>query len=167
MPHASPSDMAVPASQMTVLNCRPPCLVREIRTLEAHAAASYFGGAWRITPVLWPKADLRQIPDDWRTVASRLSPPPSGGPRLAITPVNAILNYCFALLESEIRLALADQLQRITRDRIADLLGVPRGRPGSPKWRLASLSSWTARKCYTSVFATGAIRGSARAYNLG
>jgi hypothetical protein len=31
----------------------------------------------------------------------------SGGPRLAITPVHAILNYCFALLESESRLALA------------------------------------------------------------
>jgi len=31
----------------------------------------------------------------------------SGGPRLAVTPVHAILNYCFALLESESRLALA------------------------------------------------------------
>ncbi len=42
----------------------------------------------------------------WHTVSSRHSPL-SGGPRLAITPVHAILNYCFALLESESRRALA------------------------------------------------------------
>jgi len=76
-----------------------------IRVLEAHAAVAYFG-AWRDTPVLWPKADLHRIPDHWRTVGSRQSPL-SGGPRLAVTPVHALLNYCFALLESETRLALA------------------------------------------------------------
>jgi len=79
--------------------------VEMVRMLEAHAAVSYFG-AWRNAPVLWPKADLRRIPDHWRTVGSRHSPL-SGGPRLAVTPVQAILNYCFALLESESRLALS------------------------------------------------------------
>jgi CRISPR-associated endonuclease Cas1 len=78
--------------------------LQTIRTLEAHAAVAYFG-AWSKTPVLWPKADLRQIPNHWLTVGSRHSPL-SGGPRLAVTPVHAILNYCFALLESESRLAL-------------------------------------------------------------
>lgn len=75
-----------------------------IRNLEARAAAAYFG-AWRNIPVLWPKADVRRIPEHWRTVGNRHSPL-SGGPRLAITPVHAILNYCFALLEFETRLAL-------------------------------------------------------------
>ena len=75
-----------------------------IRNLEAQAAVAYFA-AWRNVPVLWPKADLRRIPEHWRTVGNRQSPL-SGGPRLAITPVHAILNYCFALLESETRLAL-------------------------------------------------------------
>ncbi len=76
-----------------------------IRVLEAHAAISYFG-ACKDLPVMWPKADLRKIPDHWRVVGSRHSPL-SGGPRLAVTPVHAILNYCFALLESESRLALS------------------------------------------------------------
>ncbi len=76
-----------------------------IRNLEAQAAVAYFA-AWRNIPVLWPKTDLRRIPDHWRSAGSRQSPL-SGGPRLAITPVHAILNYCFALLESESRLALA------------------------------------------------------------
>ena len=74
-------------------------------TRAANAAYAYFG-ACRNIPVLWPKADLQRIPEHWRTVGSRQSPL-SGGPRLAITPVHAILNYCFALLESETRLALA------------------------------------------------------------
>jgi CRISPR-associated endonuclease Cas1 len=76
-----------------------------IRNLEAQAAVAYFA-AWRNVPVLWPKADLRRIPDHWLTAGGRQSPL-SGGPRLAITPVHAILNYCFALLESESRLALS------------------------------------------------------------
>jgi CRISPR-associated endonuclease Cas1 len=75
-----------------------------IRILEAHAAAAYFA-AWRNIPILWPRVDSRRIPDHWRSVGSRRSPL-SGGPRLAVTPVHAILNYCFALLESETRLAL-------------------------------------------------------------
>jgi CRISPR-associated protein Cas1 len=76
-----------------------------IRTLEAHAAVSYFG-AWRSIPVLWPRGDSRRIPNHWCSVGVRQSPL-SGGPRLATTPVHAILNYCFALLESESRLALS------------------------------------------------------------
>jgi CRISPR-associated endonuclease Cas1 len=78
--------------------------IEAIRWMEAHAAVVYFG-ALRNIPVLWPKMDLPRIPDHWRTIGSRQSPL-SGGPRLAITPVHAILNYCFALVESGTRLAL-------------------------------------------------------------
>jgi CRISPR-associated endonuclease Cas1 len=76
-----------------------------IRNLEATAAASYFR-EWRDLPVSWPKADLRKIPAHWRSVGSRQSPL-TGGPRLAVTPVHAILNYVFALLEGEARLAIS------------------------------------------------------------
>jgi len=76
-----------------------------IRNLEANGASSYFR-EWRDLPVTWPKADLQRIPEHWRTVGSRQSPL-TGGPRLAVTPVHAILNYCFALLQAETRLALS------------------------------------------------------------
>lgn len=76
-----------------------------IRNLEANAAAAYFR-EWRDLPVAWPKADLQQIPAHWRFVGSRQSPL-TGGPRLAVTPVHAILNYCFALLHAETRLAIS------------------------------------------------------------
>src|ERR1035441_7650543 len=78
--------------------------VDEIRWLEANAAGAYFGALRDIT-VLWPIMDLPRIPEHWRKIGSRQSPL-SGGPRLAITPFHGILNYCFALLESETRLAL-------------------------------------------------------------
>jgi CRISPR-associated protein Cas1 len=76
-----------------------------IRNLEANAAAAYFR-VWRDLPVSWPKADLQKIPNHWRFVGSRQSPL-TGGPRLAVTPAHAILNYCFALLEAETRLAIS------------------------------------------------------------
>ena len=79
--------------------------VEVVRSLEAGAALSYFS-AWREIPVLWPRADVQRIPEHWLTVGARQSPL-SGGPRLAITPVHAILNYSFALLEAETRLALS------------------------------------------------------------
>jgi CRISPR-associated endonuclease Cas1 len=75
-----------------------------VRILEAHAAIAYWD-AWRDVPVLWPKSDGRRVPAHWRTFGPRASPL-TGGPRLAVNPPNAILNYCFALLESESRLAL-------------------------------------------------------------
>ena len=54
----------------------------------------------------WPKADLQKIPNRWGFVGSRQSPL-TGGARLAVTPVHGILNYVFALLEAETRLAIS------------------------------------------------------------
>ena len=72
---------------------------------KANAAACYFR-EWRYIPVTWPKADIPKIPDHWRFAGNRQSPL-TGGPRLAVTPVHAILNYCFALLQAETRLAVS------------------------------------------------------------
>ena len=76
-----------------------------IRIVEANAAGCYFR-EWRFLPVMWPKADVKKIPDHWRFAGSRQSPL-TGGPRSAVTPVHAVLNYCFALLHSETRLCLS------------------------------------------------------------
>ena len=75
-----------------------------LRLLEAHAAVAYWN-SWRDLSILWPKSDVCKVPAHWRTFGTRASPL-TGGPRLAVNPPNAILNYCFALLESEARLAL-------------------------------------------------------------
>ena len=76
-----------------------------VRQLEARAALAYWS-AWHELPVLFPRGDLRRVPDHWRTFGARRSPI-SNSPRLAVNPPNAILNYLYAMLESEARLAAA------------------------------------------------------------
>jgi CRISP-associated protein Cas1 len=46
----------------------------------------------------------RPIPDNWHSIGQRSSPYHLAGNRNAAHPVNAILNYAYAALESEIRI---------------------------------------------------------------
>lgn len=77
--------------------------IETIRSLEAQAASAYWS-AWRGVSIAFPKSDLARVPEHWRSFGTRKSPL-SGSPRLAANPPNAILNYMYALLESESRLA--------------------------------------------------------------
>src|SRR5712692_10201941 len=74
-----------------------------IRLLESRAGSAYWS-AWRTLPISFPRNDITRVPDHWCTFGTRISPL-SGSPRLAANPANAILNYLYALLESESRLA--------------------------------------------------------------
>jgi len=76
-----------------------------LRPLEALAAKGYWA-AWRNVQVDFPTRDLPRAPDHWRTFGTRESPL-TASPRLAVNPPNAMLNYLYALLESEARLAVA------------------------------------------------------------
>jgi CRISPR-associated endonuclease Cas1 len=76
-----------------------------VRRLESQGA-SFYWAAWHDLPICFPKNDLRRVPDHWRAFDTRKSPL-SGSQRLAANPVNAILNYLYAVLESEARLAAA------------------------------------------------------------
>src|SRR6266545_720078 len=78
--------------------------VREALVAEAHAAAVY----WKV----WSRLTLKSsrgaqvsLPEHWRNAGDRRSPL-SGSPRLAATPVAAMLNYLYALAEFECRLSL-------------------------------------------------------------
>jgi CRISPR-associated endonuclease Cas1 len=76
-----------------------------VRLIEAQAASAYWS-AWRTLPIGFPKNDLPQVPEHWLSFGTRISPL-TGSPRLAANPANAILNYLYAVLESESRLAAA------------------------------------------------------------
>jgi CRISPR-associated endonuclease Cas1 len=78
---------------------------QDIRQLESQAAQAYWS-AWRDLPIKFPTAELNRVPQHWQTFGTRKSPI-SGSPRLAVNPANAMLNYLYALLESEARLAAA------------------------------------------------------------
>ena len=76
-----------------------------VRLIESKAAGAYWA-AWRTLPIGFPKKDEPRIPAHWRVFGARVSPI-TGSPRLAVNPPNAILNYLYAILESESRLAAA------------------------------------------------------------
>lgn len=77
--------------------------LHDVRFAEAEAAAAYWS-CWRTLEVPFQRSDLPRIPDHWRRFGPRQSPLASG-PRLAVAPGGALLNYLYALLESEARLA--------------------------------------------------------------
>jgi len=79
--------------------------IEAVRLFESQAAYAYWS-AWRTVPVAFPKNDLRRVPEHWRRFGSRRSPL-TNSPRLAVNPPNAMLNYLYAVLESESRLGLA------------------------------------------------------------
>jgi len=86
----------------------PPENISELRTLEANCAAAYFR-SWVGIPIKWRGTSRRPIPDNWHSIGARSSPFHLAGNRNAAHPVNAILNYAYAALESEIRIkAISD-----------------------------------------------------------
>jgi CRISPR-associated endonuclease Cas1 len=70
---------------------------------EADAAAAYWD-AWAGLRVSIGSSGSDRLPEHWQTFRTRHSLLGSG-PRLACDPPNAILNYLYALLEGEARLA--------------------------------------------------------------
>lgn len=98
-----------PASAATIATARARLQSAEtldsMRVLESQAAQAYWT-CWRAVPVTFPKADLPRVPEHWRRFGARISPL-TGSPRLSVNPPNAILNYLYAVLESEARLAAA------------------------------------------------------------
>jgi CRISPR-associated protein Cas1 len=81
----------------------------KLLSLEGRTANAYFD-AWKGFPLRWHKPDLKKIPPHWLTFTGRASPlAPWENARHAVTPMNATLNYAYALLEAQVRLALIKQ----------------------------------------------------------
>jgi CRISPR-associated protein Cas1 len=78
----------------------------EIRRCEAHGALAYWR-VWHTLVLQYPRSDSQRIPEHWCVFGSRISPL-TKSPRLAVNPANAMLNYLYAILESEARLAISE-----------------------------------------------------------
>jgi CRISPR-associated endonuclease Cas1 len=105
--HVARHKLLDPATSESIAQCRAAVInvqtIDSVRQLEAQAAAAYWS-AWCDLPINFPKKDLPRVPEHWRIFGTRKSPL-SGSPRLAANPSNAILNYLYAVLESEACLA--------------------------------------------------------------
>src|SRR5215218_9674903 len=87
------------------LKITPPQSVEELLLVEARAAHMYFT-CWQLLPLKWTRR--KPVPPEWEYVGVR----PSllgGGNRYATHPVNAMLNYAYAVLESQVRIATVSQ----------------------------------------------------------
>ena len=79
----------------------------KILGVEGEAAAQYFG-AWRGTPLKWKLSKRDLIPSDWHFIGSRRSALGKTS-RYARHPVNAMLNYAYAVLHSQVKMQLIAQ----------------------------------------------------------
>jgi CRISP-associated protein Cas1 len=93
---------------LTTLDQKLPETIIELRALEANCAAAYFR-SWQGIPIKWRGTSRRPIPDNWHAIEQRSSPFHLAGNRNAAHPVNAMLNYAYTVLESELRIkSIAD-----------------------------------------------------------
>ena len=77
--------------------------IEDAVVVEAEAALAYWSN-WADVEVRFQPTDRDRAPVHWRSFGQRTSPIGSG-PRMAVNPAGAILNYLYALLEAEARLA--------------------------------------------------------------
>ena len=97
------SAQVIVSARQTLLRAKSS---EEIRRQEARAALAYWS-AWHDLPLEYSRADSQRVPEHWKTFGSRLSPL-TRSPRLAVNPPNALLNFLYAILESEASLAISE-----------------------------------------------------------
>jgi CRISPR-associated endonuclease Cas1 len=87
------------------LGCGAVRSVGEVLLIEARAASAYFT-AWRGLPLRWPSKARCPIPDAWRVAGARSAVRASRyvTNRHATHPVNAMLNYAYAALCSQVQM---------------------------------------------------------------
>ena len=78
--------------------------MKDFRIIEAQAALKYWS-VWADTEVPFARSHTKSVPPHWKRFGQRISPLTSS-PRNAANPANALLNYLYAILEAEARIAL-------------------------------------------------------------
>lgn len=92
------------ASSAQEMKHRPPQTMDVLRGIEGRVAQAYFA-AWRSIPLRWKGIGRKPIPEEWHRVGSRVV---SGNKRNrnATHPINAMLSYGYAVLESQVQMAV-------------------------------------------------------------
>ncbi len=67
---------------------------------EGMSASAYFR-CWHSRPLQWKGIGRKPIPDEWHRIGARMSS--SKGNQFAKHPVNAMLNYAYAMLEHQVQ----------------------------------------------------------------
>jgi CRISPR-associated endonuclease Cas1 len=75
----------------------------QLRLVESQAASAYWA-VWAPVSMRFVNRDAARIPIHWKTFGTRSSAI-TRNPRAATNPINALLNYAYAILETEVRIA--------------------------------------------------------------
>ena len=88
-----------------LLKSNPPSNVSQLMGIEGRVGYAYFN-AWYAFPIKWKETARHPIPDDWYQIGRRSSKlgSTSHPNRFATHPINAILNYAYGVLESQVRM---------------------------------------------------------------
>ena len=87
------------------LKDRPPADIAALRGIEGRASAAYFA-TWRGLPLAWKAVGRAPIPDLWRTIGSRSAVRfgKIAKNERATHPLNAMLNYGYAVLQTRLQI---------------------------------------------------------------
>jgi CRISPR-associated endonuclease Cas1 len=77
--------------------------INELVMAERDAALAYWS-AWSPVQITFRSSDRLRVPEHWLSFGQRGSPLTSSS-RLAASPINSLLNYCYSLLEAETTIA--------------------------------------------------------------
>ncbi|MGA8709085.1 MAG: CRISPR-associated endonuclease Cas1 [Steroidobacteraceae bacterium] len=86
------------------MQTRPPKTMDGLRGIEGRVAQAYFT-AWRSMPLRWKGMARKPVPEEWHRIGPRVAPN-SKSNRGATHPANAMLNYGYAVLESQVQIAV-------------------------------------------------------------
>ena len=89
------------------LEDEPPPSISALLGIEGRVAFAYFA-AWRSLPLRWKGTARYPIQEDWHRIGSRQSANTGklGKNRRASHPINAMLNYAYAVLEAQVRISI-------------------------------------------------------------
>ena len=87
------------------LAASPPEDIPELRGVEGRASRIYFS-AWKGLALQFSKAVAQPVPDAWRQIGSRISGMPGklAKNERATHPLNAMLNYAYAVLQARVQI---------------------------------------------------------------
>jgi len=85
----------------------PPRTIPQLLGIEGKAAWTYFG-VWRTCEMKWKGTNKHPIPENWHYLGWRTSEYETvrSSNRNATHPINAMLNYAYAVLESQVFMAI-------------------------------------------------------------
>jgi CRISPR-associated protein Cas1 len=97
-------------AEVDALADNPPGNIEQLRGIEGRAGAAYFM-AWQNVPLRWKSNKRKPLPGAWGAIGPRSSvmAEKTSKNRNATHPINAMLNYAYAVLEAQVRIRLVSE----------------------------------------------------------